>query len=79
MNNKTAAEIAREYELMAIKSANEHYQLKRMEPFSEFPALAAHVSFCTDMQSTWNEIAQQLDRGPKFGSANDDMTDRWGR
>ncbi len=76
--NQTAAEIAREYEALAIKSANQHYHLKQQKPFSDFPALAAHVSFCSTMQVVWNEIAQKLEAGPSSNSANDDMNDRWG-
>ncbi len=61
MKNQTAAEIAREYEAQAIKSANQHYHLKQRAPFADFPALAAHVTFCTSMHVTWNEIAQKLE------------------
>ncbi len=75
--NQMAGEIAKEYEEMAIKAANEHYHLKRHQPFTEFPALAAHVKFCTDLQETWATLARKLD-GPNIYGANDDMKDRWG-
>lgn len=78
MINQTAAEIAKEYEQLAIKSANDHYRLKQQKPFSDFPALTAHVAFCTSMQATWDEIARKLSSGPPIHGANDDMNDRWG-
>ncbi len=78
MKNQTAAEIAREYEALAIKSANQHYHLKMHKPFAEFPALAAHVMFCTSMQLTWNEIAQKLSAGPNIYGADDDTHDHYG-
>lgn len=78
MKNQTAMEIAKEYETMAIKAANDHYRLRQQKPFADFPALAAHVSFCTSMQVTWNDIAQKLERGRNIYGASDDMNDRWG-
>lgn len=78
MKNQTATEIAKEYEHLAIKSANQHYHLKQQKPFADFPALAAHVRFCSDMRIVWREIAQKLEAGPNIYGANDDMQDRWG-
>ncbi len=59
--NQTAREIAREYENMAIESANQYCRLKDQNPFSDFSALARHVAFCTTMQRCWVGIANKLD------------------
>ncbi len=69
--NQTAYEIAKEYELMAIDSANQHFRLKRSHPFSEFPALRKHVELCTLMNTVWDGIAKKLDSGPEMYESDD--------
>jgi hypothetical protein len=79
--NQLASEIAAEYEAMGIKSANEHFHLKQIHPFAEFPALAAHVSFCTLMQLYWKEIQEKLNDGPEMYETKDDVDNHnseWG-
>ncbi len=75
--NQMAGEIAREYEALAIRSANEHYQLKRHQPFAEFPALEAHVKFCTGMHEVWRDLALKIE-GPHIYGADDDRRDYYG-
>ena len=58
--NKTAKEIATEYEKMAIESANQYCRLKDQNPFEDFSALAKHVAFCTTMQRCWVGIANKI-------------------
>lgn len=79
--NQTAAEIASEYEIMAIESANQHYRLKQTKPFNDFPALARHVAFCTLMHRYWEHIAKKLASGPEMYETNDDTDNHnseWG-
>jgi len=69
--NQLASQIAKEYEIMAIEAANQHFRLKRQNPFEEFPALRRHVAFCTLMHDYWKKIAQKLNEGPQIYERED--------
>ncbi len=78
-SNQTAREIADEYELLGIESANQYCRLKRQKPFEEFRALAKHVAFCTLMHRVWNEVAMKLETGPElFENDGENNIGEWG-
>lgn len=64
--NQTAAELAHEYEQMAIAATNDYCRLKRHEPTGGFPMLAKQIGFCTTMHVLWQRIARQLAEGPEI-------------
>jgi hypothetical protein len=66
--NQTAAELAKEYEQLAIAATNDYCRLKRHEPESAFSALTKQISFCTTMHVFWISIARRLAAGPEMYS-----------
>ena len=69
--NQTAAELAHEYEQMAIAATNDFCRLKRHQPEAGFPAVAKSIGFCTTMHVLWKSVARQLAEGPEVREQNE--------
>ena len=64
--NQTAAEIAKEYESLAIAVTNDFCRLKRQDPVAGFPAVAKAIGFYTAMNVLWTSIARRPAEGPEM-------------
>lgn len=83
---QTAAELAKEYEQMAIAATNDYCRSKRHNPIAELPALAKQIAFCTTMHMLWKSVARRLEIGPEIypsdtdfrGTTTDNYFDEYG-
>jgi hypothetical protein len=64
--NQTAAQLATEYEQMAIAATNDYCRLKRHQPEEGFPAIAKAIGFYTTMYVLWQRVARKLVEGPEM-------------
>jgi len=72
--NQTAAELAKEYEQLAIAVTNDYCRLKRQDPVAGFPAVAKAIGFYTTMNTLWVGIARRLAEGPEMYENKPDGT-----
>jgi hypothetical protein len=69
--NQTAAELAKEYEQLAIAATNDYCRLKRHQPEEGFPAVARSINFYGTMHLLWQRIARKLAEGPAIYPSGD--------